>query len=98
MVTCEQSSVGLAYKLKLTSLQSGSATNKVLSNGQDALAYNIYLDSDRGVIWGDGTSSTGTYNATTTLKDDVSLFGAIYRGQNVSPGSYADTVTIQMEF
>lgn len=71
-----------------------------LAGGGDRLAYNLYIDSARSQIWGDGTS----YSAQTLLISNIPRFGSksgsltfygrIPALQNVSAGNYADYVTI----
>ena len=69
----------------------------IKTGGTDLLGYNLYLDAAFSMIWGDGTGGTLTWssngNATHTI------FGKLPAGQtSVSTGSYADTVTVMINF
>lgn len=69
-------------------------------SGPDTLAYNLYIDAGGSGIWGDGSAGT------TTLSDKVqknkpwlpTVYGIMPPGQNVSVGSYADSITITIVF
>jgi spore coat protein U-like protein len=62
----------------------------------DRLNYNLFIDSSRSVVWGDGTGGGSTVaNKVTKNKTWVStLYGRIPAGQDVSVGTYADTVSV----
>ncbi len=70
------------------------------TTGTDTLAYNLYTDAGGTSIWGDGTAGT------TTLSDKVqknkpwlpTVYGIMPPGQDVSVGSYTDTITISIFF
>jgi spore coat protein U-like protein len=69
--------------------------------GSEVLSYNLYLDSTRTTIWGDGTGGSQTYtrsNPPTNQNIKVSVFGRIPAGQDVSAGSYSATVTATIFF
>ncbi|MBI1873419.1 MAG: spore coat protein U domain-containing protein [Acidobacteria bacterium] len=70
-------------------------------SGPDSLDYNLYLDAARSTIWGDGTSGTGTYSQTNVPKNTtltVTVYGRVPNGQDVSAGSYGDSVTVTILF
>lgn len=62
----------------------------------DRLNYNLFIDSSRSVIWGDGTGGTSTVaDKVTKNKTWVStLYGRIPAGQDVSAGTYSETVSV----
>lgn len=69
--------------------------------GSEVLNYNLYLDSTRSTIWGDSTGGSQTYtrsNPPTNQNINVSVFGRIPAGQDVSAGSYSATVTATIFF
>lgn len=76
---------------------SGSYWTRKMSNGQSQLAYNLYTDPQRLVVWGDGT---GGSNAVTTSAQlaDIPIYGAIGARQNVTTGSYGDTIIITVTY
>jgi spore coat protein U-like protein len=72
----------------------------VSSTGSDRLNYNVYTNSARTIVWGNGTGGSSTLSATLdrTTPWTTSIHGRIPPRQNVSVGSYSDalTVTISM--
>lgn len=75
--------------------------SRYLSSGRDRLAYNIYLDPARTRVWGDGTGGTGTFAGATLASNSaltIQLYGLIPPGQNVTPGQYADSVGVTVDF
>jgi spore coat protein U-like protein len=97
-LTCDPGSNGLAYTLRIRSVQNDGGTRNYLSSGSDKLYYNLFLDSSRLMIWGDGLSGTSTYQGTTSASQTISVYGSVYKNQNVMPGSYADSPTIDIQF
>ena len=58
------------------------------------LAYNLYKDASRLIVWGDsggGVSSAGT-------NVDLTVYGRIPGAQNVQAHIYADSVTVTVSF
>lgn len=69
--------------------------------GSEILNYNLYRDSTRSTIWGDGTGGSQTYtrsNPPLNQNINVNVFGRIPAGQDVSAGSYGATVTATIFF
>lgn len=69
--------------------------------GSEILSFNLYLDSTRTTIWGDGTGGSQTYtrsNPPPNQNINVNVFGRIPAGQDVSAGSYSATVTATIFF
>lgn len=61
----------------------------------DFLAYNLYVDSSRVNLWGDG--AFGSARAVDAKGRTVlSVYGAIFPRQDVWVGAYSDTVTITL--
>lgn len=72
-----------------------------MRQGSQILNYNLYLDSTRATIWGDGTGGTQTYtqsNPQANRNINVSVYGRIPAGQDVGSGSYSATVTATIFF
>jgi len=72
-----------------------------MRQGSETLNYNLYLDSTRSTIWGDGTGGTSTYTRTLPPLNqniNVNVFGRIPAGQDVSAGPYNATVTATIFF
>lgn len=62
----------------------------------DRLSYNLFIDSSMSVVWGDGTGGTATVSHKVTKNKTwvATLYGRIPSGQDVSAGSYSDTVSV----
>lgn len=80
---------------------SPSFSPRQMRKGAETLNYNLYLDSTRSTIWGDGTGGTQVYSrASPPLNQNINLsvFGRIPAGQDVSAGTYSATVTATIFF
>jgi len=69
--------------------------------GSEVLNYNLYRESTRSTIWGDGTGGSQTYtrsNPPLNQNINVNVFGRIPAGQDVSAGTYGATVTATIFF
>ena len=68
--------------------------------GSDLLDYNLYTDSGRTNVWGDGSGSTTVFSNTGSgLAQAVTVYGRVPTGQTtVPPGNYADTVSVTVTY
>ena len=97
-VTC---SATLPYTVSL----SGGLTNasdptqrKMKSSSNELLTYGLFRDSARTQPWGNTTSintvaGTGTANAQT-----LNVYGRVYSGQSVLPGTFSDTISATVTY
>jgi len=74
-----------------------------MSNGSSQLAYNLYTDSARTSVWGDGSSGTakvsdGYLLGLFTVAKDYPVYGRIPELQNAAVGSYLDTVVVTVNY
>jgi spore coat protein U-like protein len=72
-----------------------------MRKGTETLDYNLYQDSTRTVIWGDGTGGSQTVvqpSPPLNTNIDVTVYGRVPAGQDVSSGSYSSTVTATIFF
>jgi spore coat protein U-like protein len=79
----------------------GSFNPRAMSKGADTLAYNLYSDSTRSTIWGDGTGGFASVNSVPTGSAhgaSLTVYGRIGAGQWVAPGAYSDTITVTLNF
>lgn len=105
-VTCGALLVGanISYEISLGPGASGDQLNRAMSNGGDALAYNLFTDAARTTIWGDGTGGSNTVSFSYALSlifsrtDDFPIYGRLPAGQNVSVGAYSDTLVVTVQF
>ncbi len=68
--------------------------------GSDRLSYNFFVDPGGAAVFGDGTGGTQT-RSDKVLKNKpwtVTIYGRIPAGQDVSAGTYSDTLTITINF
>jgi spore coat protein U-like protein len=80
---------------------SPSFNPRQMRQGSEILNYNLYLDSTRTTIWGDGTGGSQTFtlsNPPNGQNNNVTVFGRIPASQDVSAGAYSATVTATILF
>jgi len=74
----------------------GNFTGRRMSNGQSYLAYQLYSDSTRTTIWGDGSGGSASQffaNAGT-----ATVYGRIPPRQTVSAGTFTDTILVTISY
>jgi len=70
-----------------------------ISGGGDTLNYNLYRDSARAEVWGDGAGNTYVQTGIGTGGTaHLIVYGSIPAGQNVRAGLYSDAVTVIVEW
>jgi spore coat protein U-like protein len=92
---------GDAYQIALSSGSSGSVAARQMqrAGGGGAVNYQLYEDSGRAIVWGDGTAGTsmatgvGTGNALS-----INVYGLVPAQSTPMPGSYSDTITATISF
>jgi spore coat protein U-like protein len=75
------------------------ATRKMKTSGGDLLDYNLFRDAGRTAVWGqvaglDAVTQTLAVPNNSSAQLSVTVFGRIPAGQDVSKGSYADSVVV----
>ena len=93
-------STHIVLTIVMTSGTNGSV-DRSMSGGVDRLAYNLYLDSARTRVWGDGALGTSVYvdlNPPTDSAVGVPVYGRIPARQSVAEGRYTDSLTVVMIF
>ncbi len=97
-VSCDAATLG--YTLLLTSGGAGSYSPRRLDGGAYTLAYNLYADALRSVVWGDGSGGTATVSGAFALPGaiDHTVYGRVPAQQNVGAGAYTDTITVTLDF
>ena len=89
--------------IALSTGSSGSYAARRLQSGANTLTYNLYLNAAETQIWGDGTGGSVIANATITPiigtgSVTVTAYGLMPAAQDVSPGAYADTITVTVSY
>ena len=78
---------------------SGSFHPRTLFRGSEKLNYNLYLDPGHSQIWGDGTGGTLKHVSVSNSRPvTLTIFGQIPPGQDVSAGTYSDTIITTIDF
>jgi len=78
---------------------SGSFTTRQMASGGNRLSYNVYTDSARTKIFGDGSAATSYYSKFLPLIDSATFYGRIPAQQGgIRVGSYSDTLKITLLF
>lgn len=96
----------IPYRIDLGAGASGNASSRRLMSGARSMQYNLYQDSSRQTVWGDGNGLTQALNGGVLL-DALGLspgvvhpvYGRVPGAQSTTvPGSYADTVTVTLSY
>lgn len=66
--------------------------------GADRLRYDIYRDSSRSLVWGQGGQSLRVISKAATALQEFTVFGRIPPRQEVEPGAYNDVLTAAVDF
>jgi spore coat protein U-like protein len=100
-VTYRCNAAAANISIGLTKGASSTYNPRLMSKGAEVLGYNLYRDAARSTIWGDGTSGTATYfraNPPNNSNVNLTVYGRVPAGQDVSAGSFSDTVTAVINF
>ena len=88
-------------QITITRGQSGSYALRTLRKATESLGYNLYVDAARSAIWGDGTGGSQAYmagNPPNNTEVTATIHGRIPAGQDISAGSYSDSVSVTVNF
>ena len=107
-VTCTlvgSSATTVDYTVALSSGFSGTFSPRTMKSGAAALSYNLYKDSTRTTVWGDGTGITQTVigqmklkNSNPSQTDNITAYGSVPALQDAAVGVYSDSVTITVTY
>ena len=94
---------GSAHNITIGLTQGAGASfnQRQMQKGSESLTYNLFVDASRTNIWGDGTSGTSVYsisNPPNNTNVNLTVYGRVTAGQDVSAGSFSDTVTAVINF
>ena len=78
------------------SLSSGNGTvaNRRMAGGAEHLAYNLYKDPARLMVWGEGMDGASR----TSTMVEMTVYGRIPAAQNVPANVYLDSVSVTVTF
>ena len=90
---------GASPAIAVSAGSAGSFSPRGMVAMGDVLAYNLYADAARTVVWGDGTSGSVTVPGVTSAGPvNASIYGRIFPLQSVSAGNYSDTLIVTINF
>jgi spore coat protein U-like protein len=80
-----------------------SVAARAMGSGTSRLAYGLYTDAARTIVWGDGSAASATVSDTLaagvgTVNRVYPVYGRLPPGQSVPPGSYADSLLVTVSF
>jgi spore coat protein U-like protein len=97
--------IAVPYTIALSTGGSATYTQRRLASGANTLNYNLYTNSARTLIWGDGTggsqivsSSMNLSNGTPQRTRTHTAFGRVPALQDAAVGSYADTLLVTVTY
>ncbi len=94
----------VVYTVSLSAGGGGTGFNpRALRSGANSIQYNVYGDSARTRLWGDGTSGTFTESGSLSITGgptprSVPVYGRVFGGQSAKPGAYSDSLMITISF
>jgi spore coat protein U-like protein len=95
----------VSYVIALSPGLSNTFVQRTMKSGANALGYNLYSNSTRTTVWGDGTGAAPTVSGSMTLKnnapthtDSPTVYGSVPALQDVGVGAYSDNVTITVTY
>ena len=96
-VTC---STARSLQIVLGRSATGRESPREMTFGPFLLAYNLFMDAARTIIWGDGAEGTQIYLGTTTLGQTLRLpiFGRVFPLQGLPAGTYIDRIAVTVIF
>jgi spore coat protein U-like protein len=101
LVSCNVSQGRNSVTIALTPGASGTFGARKLVSGASFLRYNLYLDAAYTQIWGDGTGGSVTDTVRVTRRrpnTQATVYAQIPALQDVAPGSYADSITVTVNY
>jgi len=91
------------YSVALSAgLNAGGAANftsRAMKNGSYSMGYQLYTDSARSTVWGDGTASSSSVSGTGSGSNQtLTIYGRVPTLTGAVPGTYTDTVTVTISY
>ena len=96
-VLCDSSILMLRVNLS-QGLANSFSPRAMSAGGADRLQYNVYLNEQRSMIWGDGSGGTSYYSKSRPVLEYINLYGRIPAKQGVRAGTYSDTLKLTIYY
>jgi spore coat protein U-like protein len=98
-VTCDQAPpADITISIGPSGTSGGFIPRQMRSaSSSDRLNYNLFINAGRSTVWGDGAAGTSTFFLKNVKKNRpavTTIYGRIPPGQDVSVGSYSDSLTV----
>ncbi|MGB7193096.1 MAG: spore coat U domain-containing protein [Collimonas pratensis] len=102
-VTCSGLGLLVNYTITLSAGNGTFASRSLVFATVNILSYNMFTDTGRTTIWGDGSAGTSTVSDSYLLSlgnttRNYTVYGRVPGGQNKRAGTYTDTVTMTITF
>lgn len=104
-VTCSGlPSMLMGYEILLSKGGAASYTPRQLASGSNKLNYNLFTGITHTTIWGDGTGGSAKVSGSMLVQlviptsNNHTIFGRVPARQNVASGSYADSITVTVNY
>ncbi|HXG28496.1 MAG TPA: spore coat U domain-containing protein [Nevskiales bacterium] len=104
-VTCSGLlNVLVSYEILLSRGGAGTYTPRRMACGSNTLNYNLYTDITRTTIWGDNTGGSSRVTGSILVQLLVptsnlhTVYGRIPAQQNAAAGTYADSITVTVNY
>jgi len=89
---------GKIFPVTLSPGQSGSYAARTMNNGLSLLTYNLYTDSARTIVWGDGSGGSSSMEIPKKSTRKFTVYGRIPGGQDAAVGIYTDLIVATVIF
>jgi len=98
-VTCDQAPpVDVTIAIGPSGTSGGFVPRQMRSaSSPDRLNYNLFVNAGRSTVWGNGSAGTSTVFLNNVRRNRpvvTTIYGRIPAGQDVSVGSYSDSLTV----
>jgi len=110
VVTCTKTgsdpsgTITVNYEIELGTGSSGNVTQRTMQSGANTLNYNLYTNTARSQLWGNGvnapsvSNSFSLSNATPSRNRSHTVFGRIPPLQDAAVGNYLDNVQVTIQY
>ena len=93
------------YAIALSPGLSNTFVQRTMKSAANALGYNLYSNSTRTTVWGDGSGAAPTVSGSMTLTNGApthtnspTVYGSVPALQDVGVGAYSDNITITVTY
>lgn len=91
-------SLGTPYSISLNNGSNPSGATRRMASGGNHLNYEMYRDAGASLVFGTVANLLGVAGVGTGVTAPTVLYGVIPKSQNVATGSYADQVTVTVDY